>query len=69
MNPPIRLPTALTFDYGPSGLVTQDLLDILESGEAKATFFFVGSRMVTFVRDSAGIFSLLGDRRLAGSNG
>lgn len=38
------MPTALTFDDGPTRLVTIELLDTLDSFGAKGTFFLVGSR-------------------------
>lgn len=36
---------ALTYDDGPSNSVTNDILDILEKYDARATFFVVGSRI------------------------
>lgn len=36
---------ALTYDDGPSNSVTNDILDILERYDAKATFFVIGSRI------------------------
>jgi peptidoglycan/xylan/chitin deacetylase (PgdA/CDA1 family) len=35
---------ALTFDDGPSGKVTKNILDLLEKYDAKATFFALGNR-------------------------
>lgn len=40
----MKLPTALTFDDGPAGAVTLDLLNTLDSKGVMATFFLVGSR-------------------------
>ena len=39
---------ALTFDDGPSGPITQDLLDGLKERDAKATFFLCGYRIRQF---------------------
>jgi peptidoglycan/xylan/chitin deacetylase (PgdA/CDA1 family) len=39
------LPTALTFDDGPTSTTTSDLLKVLDYGGAKATFFVLGSRI------------------------
>ncbi len=36
---------ALTYDDGPSNSVTNDILDLLEKYDAKATFFVVGNRI------------------------
>lgn len=36
---------ALTYDDGPSNSVTNDILDILEKYDARATFFVIGSRI------------------------
>ena len=35
----------LTFDDGPSGKVTNDILDILKSEEVPATFFVIGNQI------------------------
>lgn len=39
---------ALTFDDGPYSPVTNQILDVLEKYDAKATFFVVGSRVSTY---------------------
>ena len=36
----------LTFDDGPSSLVTEDILSILEEESIKATFFCVGKNVI-----------------------
>lgn len=44
INPKGKM-VALTYDDGPSNSVTNDILDILESYDATATFFVIGSRI------------------------
>lgn len=44
INPKGKM-VALTYDDGPSNSVTNDILDILERYDSKATFFVVGSRI------------------------
>ncbi|MDR3313589.1 MAG: polysaccharide deacetylase family protein [Oscillospiraceae bacterium] len=41
---PARKMVALTFDDGPSGTVTNGILDVLEKHGARATFFCLGNR-------------------------
>lgn len=45
---PFRGYVALTFDDGPSGDVTQSLLDVLQAREVKATFFVCAYRVEQF---------------------
>lgn len=44
INPKGKM-VALTYDDGPSNSVTNDILDILEKYDSKATFFVIGSRI------------------------
>ncbi len=44
INPKGKM-VALTYDDGPSNSVTNDILDILQKYDAKATFFVIGSRI------------------------
>ena len=44
INPKGKM-VALTYDDGPSNSVTNDILDILEKYDSRATFFVVGSRI------------------------
>jgi peptidoglycan/xylan/chitin deacetylase (PgdA/CDA1 family) len=39
---------ALTFDDGPNGAKTRQIVDILESNKAHATFFMIGNRMASY---------------------
>lgn len=45
---PFRGYIALTFDDGPSGEITQSLLDVLQAREVKATFFVCAYRVEQF---------------------
>lgn len=42
---PIHKPIALTFDDGPYGAATDQILDILQQKKVKATFFVMGKRV------------------------
>lgn len=48
---------ALTFDDGPNGEKTMDLLKILEENKAHATFFMVGNRMNSFKSTVASVYN------------
>jgi peptidoglycan/xylan/chitin deacetylase (PgdA/CDA1 family) len=39
---------ALTFDDGPNGAKTRQIVDILENNKAHATFFMIGNRMASY---------------------
>ena len=58
---------ALTFDDGPSGVYTNEILDLLEQYQAKATFFVCGYQLSSSSKDELQRMISLGNRLTDGS--